>query len=270
MLKKRIYYSLLLLIFIGCAASRYEKAEVFYETQDYEALIASGLDCSEFSTECFRLKYFRTEGFYEKDNIDATLESAAEAIARINDDIPLYQITRLYTLQTEMRLEKLPLMNNVSDQATLLRDLESSLREVLAILKSRRAGEQYRSDYRTFQLLLGKSLLKRMDLLTGKNREILYDRILRLLQDYDDVLITQGYQQYYKFLADYNLIEPEITAWIYHGTLQREREVLLNELKSLYKEALALRKLPLYEQDEAEAIERYIRRIDDTMKQLIL
>ena len=106
--------------------------------------------------------------------------------------------------------------------------------------------------------------------MTGKNREILYDRILRLLQDYDDVLITQGYQQYYKFLADYNLIKPEITAWIYRGTLQREREVLLNELKSLYKEALALRKLPLYEQEEADTIESYIRRIDDTMKQLIL
>ena len=270
MSKKRIYYGLLLLIFIGCAASRYEKAEVFYETQDYEALIESGLDCSEFSTECFKLKYYRTEGFYERDDIDATLASAAEAIARVNDDIPLYQITRLYSLQTEMRLEKLSMMSNASDKAALLRDLESSLREVLAVLKSRQAGEQYLSDYRTFQLLLGKSLLKRMDLLTGKNREILYDRILRLLQDYDDVLVSQGYQQYYKFLADYYLVEPEISAWIYQGTLQREREALLNELKSLYKEALALRKLPLYEQDESDAIESYIRRIDDTMKQLIL
>jgi hypothetical protein len=100
--------------------------------------------------------------------------------------------------------------------------------------------------------------------------EILYDRILNLIRDFDPSLISEGYDKYYKTSAALHLVLPEINEWMYQGKLQRSREELLNYLKNLYKEALSLRGIPLYRQGKSENIEMLINNIDSYMKELVI
>jgi len=90
------------------------------------------------------------------------------------------------------------------------------------------------------------------------------------ISDYDETLKNQGFDRYHQLQADIKLYLPEIRKWIYRGEISRDREELLIKLKNIYKEALQLRKIPLYQQGMAEEIEGQLKEIDDYMKQLII
>ena len=83
------YVFLTLMLFIGCAASRYEKAEKLYLNNEYQELVKSGLNCSDFSPDCFQLQFYRTESCDKIGDINGTLEASGEAIDRIEADTPL-------------------------------------------------------------------------------------------------------------------------------------------------------------------------------------
>ena len=108
-----LYGLLALLLLMGCTASRYQKAEQFYDTENYVELVKSGLNCSEFTPECFQLKYYRTEGFVELGEIDSAITASGEAIDRIQGDTPLSQINRLYAVRIGLIREILPRQKTV-------------------------------------------------------------------------------------------------------------------------------------------------------------
>jgi hypothetical protein len=264
------YIFLTLIIFMGCAASRYEKAEKLYLNNDYQELVESGLNCSDFSPECFQLKFYRTESYNKIGDINGTLEASNEAIDRIDADTPLSQINRLYSLRTNLIRESLPTLKNEIERTSTLRGLEIDYREIISILATRDKEEMYHAEMNTYQELLIESLLERMKLLSGRNLEILYDRIIDIIRDFDASLISNGYDKYYKTQADLHLVLREINDWLYQGKLQRGREELLNYLKKLYKEALLLRGIPLYQQGKSASIEILIKNIDSYMKELVI
>jgi hypothetical protein len=257
-------------VLLGCAASNYQKAEKLYQADQYRELIQSGVNCTDFSPECFQLKYYRTESYHILGDKNATLEASKEAIDRISAETPLSKINYLYSLRTSLIREKLPTLKNETDRATTLRALESDYREIISILMSRDGDNSFQFEKKEYQIFLVESLLERMKLLRGRNLEILYDRIVDLIRDFDPSLIAEGYDTYYKTSAALHLVLPEINDWLYEGKLQRSREELLKYLKNLYKEALSLRGIPLYRQGKSENIEMLISNIDSYMKELVI
>jgi len=183
-------------VLLGCAASNYQKAEKLYQNNQYQELVQSGVNCSDFSPECFQLKYYRTESYNILGDKNATLEASKEAIDRIGADTPLSKINYLYSLRTSLIREKLLSLKNETDRATTLRVLESDYREIISILMTRDMGENYQTEKTEYQIFLVESLLERMKLLSGRNLEILYDRILDLIRDFDPSLISEGYDKY--------------------------------------------------------------------------
>jgi hypothetical protein len=270
MMKISFYFLFTVALLMSCAGSRYQKADELYEMASYQELVQSGLDCSEYNQECFRLKYYRTISFFETGDIDAAINASQEAIDRINKDTPLSQINRVYALRTDLIQEILAGKINTADRMTNLRELETDYRKIINILTSRDREDQYRKEIRDYQIQLIESLLERMRYLTGRNLKILYDRILDIIGEFDATLLADGYDRYYKIQAGLYRLLPEINDWIYQGKLEREREEFLTFLKNLYKEALTLRNIPLYQKSKSDSIEKLITDIDSYMKQLVL
>ena len=166
--------------------------------------------------------------------------------------------------------ESLPSVNNKTEKTVILRGLEIDYRKIISILAIRDTEKMYHAEMNTYQERLIESLLERMKLLSGRNLEILYDRITDIIRDFDTSLISKGYDKYYKAQADLHLVLPEMNEWLSQGKLQRGREELLNYLKKLYKEALLLRGIPLYREGKSESIEIIIKDIDSCMKELVI
>jgi hypothetical protein len=189
-----------------------------------------------------------------------------EAIDRITAEIPLNQVNRLYLLNTELILENFSELGTRDEQILQLRKLISDLHEVISINQDS-VNSQKVSEY---QLLLTQTLLLKMDLFEGKNLDIIHEDVLDVISGYDEDLKSSGYDKYYKLHADLKLYLPEIRKWIQKGEISRNREELLIKLKEIYKAALNLRKIPLYQQGYTDEIEAQLKEIDEYMKQLII
>ena len=254
------------IICLSCAASKYQKAETLYGEEAFEQLINSNFECQDTSASCFRLKYLQMESYTQLGDWKNVLLRSREAIDRITPAIPLNQMNRVYLLHTELVLEKFSELGNRDEQILQLRMLISDLHKAIAINRDS-VNSQKVSDYR---LLLTQTLLLKMDHFESKNLEIIHEDIMEVLAGYDEQLKSSGYDKYYKLQADLKLYLPEIRKWIYRGEISRNREELLIKLKDIYKKALNLRKIPLYQQGYAEQIEAQLREIDEYMKQLII
>ncbi|MCK5452747.1 MAG: hypothetical protein KAJ16_00215, partial [Calditrichia bacterium] len=152
------------------------------------------------------------------------------------------------------------------EKTSWLRILESDLYRAIELNRDS-ANSAKVSEY---QLLLTRILLLKMDFYEGKNLEIIHEDIMEVVSEYDQQLKSQGYDVYYRLQADLKLYLPELREWIYKGRISRNREELLIKLKDIYKEALNLRKTPLYQQGFADEIEGQLKEIDEYMKQLII
>jgi hypothetical protein len=147
-----------------------------------------------------------------------------------------------------------------------LRDLESDLYQAIELnKKSKKTAELSQ-----LQLLLTQTLLLKMDFYEGKNLEIIHDHALEVVSEYSNELTSTGYDKYYRILVDFNLYQPDMRNWTSKGMISGDREELLLNLKKLYIDALALRKIPLYEQGYADQIEGLLKNIDDFMKKLVI
>jgi hypothetical protein len=264
--KYLLLFLFILIIFFNCAASKYQKAETLFGEQAFEELINSDFDCEDTSTACFRLKYMQMESYWQLGDWKNAFLRSREAIDRITAEIPLNQFNRVYLLNTDLLLEHLSELGKRSEQTTQLRMLISDLHDAIEMNRDS-ANPSMVSEYR---LLLTKSLLLKMDFFEGKNLDIIHEDIMDNISEYDEQFRNQGFGTYHKLQADLKLYLPEIRKWIYQGEISRNREELLIRLKDIYKEALQLRKIPLYQQGMAEEIEEQLKEIDDYMKQLII
>jgi len=256
----------IIIVFVGCAASKYQKAETLYAEDAFEQLIDSNFECQDTSISCFRLKYLQMESYIQLGDWQSAIIRSREAIDRITPDIPLDQINRVYLLETELVFEKFLGLGGWQEKTSRLRTLESDLYRAIALNRDS-ANLAKVSEY---QLLLTRTLLLKMDFYESRNLEIIHEDIVKVISDYDEQLKSQGYDEYYRLQADLKLYLPEIKEWIHKGRIKRNREELLVKLKNLYKEALTLRKIPLYQQGFAEEIEGQLKEIDEYMKQLIV
>lgn len=256
----------IIIIFMSCAASKYQKAETLFAEDAFEQLISSNFDCQDTSASCFRLKYLQMESYMQLGDWQNAIIKSREAIDRITSDISLDQINRVYQLQTEQVFEKFSELGGREEKTSWLRILESDLYRAIELNRDS-ANSAKVSEY---QLLLTRILLLKMDFYEGKILEIIHEDIMEVVSEYDQQLKSQGYDVYYRLQADLKLYLPELREWIYKGRISRNREELLIKLKDIYKEALNLRKTPLYQQGFAGEIEGQLKEIDEYMKQLII
>jgi len=255
-----------MMVLMSCAAAKYQKAETLYAEDAFQQLISSNFDCQDMSASCFRLKYLQMESYIQLGDWRNAMIRSREAIDRITPDSPLDQVNRTYQVQAELVFERFSELGGMKEKTSFLRALESDLQRAIVLNRNSAKTEKV-SEY---QLLLTKTLLLKMDFHEGKNLDIIHEDIMDVISEYDEQLISPGYNSYYRLQADVKLVLPEIQKWIYQGQISRNRQELLLRLKEIYKEALNLRKIPLYKQGFAEAIEEQLKEIDDYMKQLII
>jgi hypothetical protein len=263
------YFSLILaamIIFMSCAVSKYQKAEILYAEDAFEQLIRADFDCQENSTPCFRLKYVQMESYIQLGDWQNAIVKSRDAIERVNPDIHLDQVNRVYQVQIDRVFETMSELESREEKTGRLRILESDMYSAIELNRDSANTEKV-SEY---QLMLTRILLLKMDFHESKNLEIIHEDIMDVVSEYDKQLKSQGYDVYYLLQADLKLYLPEIRDWIYKGKISRNREELLIQLKDIYKDALNLRKIPLYQQGFSEEIEGQLKEIDEYMKQLII
>lgn len=261
-----LYFFLTVVIFISCAASKYKNAEALYSEGAYEQLIQSQFECQDTSEACFRLKYLQMESYNQLGDWQNSLLAARQASDRIVSGISLDQVNRVNLVQANIVLENINKIKKDEQKLTLLRELESDLYQAVALnKKSKKTG-----DLSQLQLLLTRTYLLKMDFFEGKNLEIIHDHIQKVISEYTSELTSLGYDQYYRIEADFKIYQPDMRNWTSSGTISGDREELLVNLKELYIEALALRKIPLYEKGFTDQIEGLLKNIDEFMKKLII
>ena len=257
---------LFLIFFIGCAGSRYQDAEKLYAEGAYDQLVQAQFECQDTSKDCFRLKYLQMESYYQLGDWKNTLLAARQASDRIVSGLSLNQINRVYLVHANILLENINKVGNAEQKLILLRELESNLYQAIAENKKSRET----TELSQLQLLLTRTLLRKMDYYEGKNLEIIHGHIFDVISDYSPELISVGYDKYYQIQADFKLFHPDLRIWTSGGTIVSDREELLIQVKKLYIDALKLRKIPLYEQGFSEQIEGLLKNIDDFMKKLVI
>ena len=261
-----LYFLISVVVLLSCAASKYKNAEVLYAEGAYEQLIQAQFECQDTSEACFRLKYLQMESYYQLGDWRNALIVAHQATDRITSGGSLSQINRVYMLQANLLLENFSDLGNIEKKTSLLRDLESDLYQAIELnKKSKKTAELSQ-----LQLLLTQTLLLKMDFYEGKNLEIIHDHALEVVSEYSNELTSTGYDKYYRIMADFKLYQPDMRNWTSKGMISGDREELLLNLKKLYIDALALRKIPLYEQGYADQIEGLLKNIDDFMKKLVI
>ncbi len=261
-----LYFFLTAAIFISCAASKYKNAEALYSEGAYEQLIQSQFECQDTSEACFRLKYLQMESYNQLGDWQNTLLAARQASDRIVSGISLDQVNRVNLVQANIVLENINKIRKDEQKLTLLRELESDLYQAVALNKKSKKT----ADLSQLQLLLTRTYLLKMDFFEGKNLEIIHDHIQKVISEYTSELTSLGYDKYYRIEADFKIYQPDMRNWTSSGTISGDREELLVNLKELYIEALALRKIPLYEQGFTDQIEGLLKNIDEFMKKLII
>ena len=114
-------------------------------------------------------------------------------------------MNRTYQVQAELVFENFSELGSAEEKTSCLRALESDLQRAI-VLNRDSAQTKKVSEY---QLLLTKTLLLKMDFYEGKNLDIIHEDILDVISDYDEQLISLGYDSYYRLQADVKLYLPE-------------------------------------------------------------
>ncbi len=254
----------------GCASSQLKKLKASYDVGDYEQVIQSQLDCREQSISCFEIAYLKAESYYHLDDLNNALNYATDATQLIPGNLPLFRANEASLLRAKVALAVYLTIHDWDNRTAFLREVESALQTGI---EKNRAGDKSHAEsgqLDTLNLLMAETVLHKMDLYSDSNLDIQFNHLLEVISFFSPNLIGEGVQKYYYLQGELKKIMPQVRAWIYQGKLSEEREMLLEQLKLLYTQALAVRNLPLYESGYKEQIDHLLSQVDEYMKKLIL
>ncbi len=272
---RRMYWRLLLFcsaitILFSCAASNYKKVKDLYDSQEYQQLARSDLDCNDFSRSCFQIKLLLADSQFRLGNLEHALRFSEQALERQHKENDLHNLYYLHLLRTEIIFKLLPEISQVSSRHDVLKNLENELSEALehngfdmrdTVLVSRR---------NELMVKLGEIYLYQMDWIEQGGLERYVEAIKDLTQRFPSELRKEGYEKYFLLQGEFKLLLPQLKTWSSRGNLAGEREQLLEKLKSIYVEALTLRRQPLYQDGFDHHIDLFLKQLDQYMKQLVL
>lgn len=262
---------LLVVLFLArCAPSQFKKLRASYDAGEYEQVTQSDVTCGERSVTCFQIAYLKSESYYRLNDLNNALKYSAQATALIPSNLSESKANEAFLLQGKLALLVYPGVHGWENRTSFLRDVESSLE--VGIERNRMAGKTDETSRQSdsLKIILAEVLLHKMDLYSDSNLDIQFNQLVDLISSLSPQLIQEGVQKYFFLQAELKKIMPQVRAWIYQGKLSEQREILLEQLKSLYREALAVRNLPLYDSGYKDQIDLLLKQIDDYMKRLIL
>ena len=119
------------------------------------------------------------------------------------------------------------------------------------------------------QMELADVLLLEMDYSGNEDIERLHQKIHELAKDLNAAYTNVDYGKYYSLYADFKYVIPEIKNWMRGRNSKFTREELLEQIKGIYKDSLALRNTTLYETDYSVLIDQFLNEVDSSMKKLV-
>ncbi len=259
-----------LMLALGCATSRMKNIKTLYEQEDYQQVVDSDMECEDFSESCLELNYFKASSYFHLDRYEKAWFYSTKAIDIYQPDMGLSSLDRILLLRVELVWKLYPDLNEWENRTSLLRRLESDLQQ--GIRRNLERGKNGNNSENVNQLLISLAdvLLEKMELYSDKNLDIHYERLKETVDLFGDELKEAGLDEYYLLEGRLRELMPRISSWTYSGQPLSGRDELLTELKALYKNALNLRNLPVYDGTYQGRIEKLIGRIDRYMKDMIL
>jgi len=265
-----ILITVLYLFLLGCATSKLKRIEKDYREGMYQNVIQSEIDCSDFSPECFKIKFIRADSYLEMADIKQAMFYSQEAVDRISVDISMEDIYQLYILRTRILSKQVNVADNLDKNVNIAEQLETDIKIALRINSRLPSNNNYMEERDKLHMLLAETLIDKMDRIYPEGFEELYQELIEVIEDFGENLSQSGQRQYYVLQARLAYILPEIKKWMFKGSIRGEREKILNQLKNIYKEGITLRNLPVYQMDYADRIDQFLSRVDSYMKQFIL
>lgn len=260
----------LYLFFSGCAPSKLKRIEKDYREGTYQKVIQSDIDCSDFSPECFKIKFIRADSYFTMVDLKQAIFYSQEAVDRISVDISMEDIYQLYILRTRILSMQFSVANDLDEKINIAEQLETDLKIALRINSRLPSTNNYMEQRDRLHILLAETLIDKMDRIYSESFEGLYQELIEVIEDFGENLSQRGQRQYYLLRAKFAYILPEIKKWMFKGSIRDEREKILNQLKNIYKEGITLRNLPIYQMGYNDRIDQFLSRVDSYMKQFIL
>ncbi len=265
-----ILIMVLYLFFSGCAPSKLKRIEKDYREGTYQKVIQSDIDCSDFSPECFKIKFIRADSYFKMVDLKQAIFYSQEAVDRISVDISMEDIYQLYILRTRILSMQFSVANDLDEKINIAEQLETDLKIALRINSRLPSTNNYMEQRDRLHILLAETLIDKMDRIYSESFEGLYQELIEVIEDFGENLSQRGQRQYYLLRAKFAYILPEIKKWMFKGSIRDEREKILNQLKNIYKEGITLRNLPIYQMGYNDRIDQFLSRVDSYMKQFIL
>ncbi len=265
-----ILIMVLYLFFSGCAPSKLKRIEKDYREGTYQKVIQSDIDCSDFSPECFKIKFIRADSYFKMVDLKQAIFYSQEAVDRISVDISMEDIYQLYILRTRILSMQFSVANDLDEKINIAEQLENDLKIALRINSRLPSTNNYMEQRDRLHILLAETLIDKMDRIYSESFEGLYQELIEVIEDFGENLSQRGQRQYYLLRAKFAYILPEIKKWMFKGSIRDEREKILNQLKNIYKEGITLRNLPIYQMGYNDRIDQFLSRVDSYMKQFIL
>ncbi len=267
------FFMLIIVLYLflsGCATSKLKRIEKDYEEGTYQKVIQSEIDCSDFSPECFKIKFIRADSYFEMADLKQAKFYSQEAVDRISFDISMEDIYQLYILRTRILSKQVNVVDDLDEKLNVAEQLETDIKIALRINSRLPSTNKYMEQRDKLHILLTETLIDKMDRIYPEGFEELYQELIEVIEDFGENLSQSGQRQYYALQARFEYILPEIKTWMFKGSIRGEREKILNQLKNIYKEGITLRNLPLYQMGYADRIDQFLSRVDSYMKQFIL
>jgi len=264
-----LFYSAIL-IFFSCASNKYKKVKDLYDSQEYQQLVQSDLDCNDFSRRCFQIKLLLADSQFRLGNVEHALRFSEQALERQHKENDLHDLYYLHLLRTEIIFKLLPEIGQVSVRCEVLKNLGNELLEAIEHHGFDRKDTVLVFRRNELMVKLGEIYLYQMDWMEQEELERYFEAIKNLTQRFPSELRDEGYEKYFLLQGEFKLLLPQLKTWSSRGNLAGEREQLLEKLKSIYVEGLTLRRQPLYQDGYDYHIDSFLKQLDQYMKQLVL
>jgi tetratricopeptide (TPR) repeat protein len=259
-----------LVVLLGCASAKYKEAEKLYDNGEYQQLIQLSMDCSDFSANCFQIKLLQADSHYQLGNLEKALKYSQEALDRQDKVKDVKSINQLHLLRANIIFELLPEIHEFTARLQVLHQLETQLKLTLDRNSDTIQDSLLISQRQELMKWLEEALLAEMDLAEVKDLEPLFQEIRSWSQKFPENMQSKGYSTYYLLQGELKSILPQVKSWSSRGIVMGDREQLLEKLKSIYLQAITLRRLPLYEEGYDEKIDLFLSQLDQYMKGLVL
>ena len=258
------------IVMLGCASSKYRDVKKLHDEGEYQELIQTSMDCSDLSASCFQIKLLQADSHYQLGNLEEALNYSQQALDRQDQVKDIKSINQLHLLRANIIFELLSEIQEPAARWQVLHQLETQLKLTLDRNGGTTRDSLLLSQRRELMRWLEETLLGKMDLAEVKDLEPLFLEVKVWTQRFPENMQSEGYATYYLLQGELKSILPQVKSWSSRGSVPGGREQLLEKLKSIYLQAINLRRLPLYEAGYAEKIDLFLSQLDQYMKGLVL